>query len=71
MLFTFPQMIERASADATLYPGDVLAAGRWVWLSAQPCAEEVLGPWLQPHDRVDLEVTGLGVLRNTIQPLML
>ncbi len=72
MLFTFPQMIERASADATLYPGDVLASGAVGSGSLLSLgAEESLGRWLQPHDRVDLEVTGLGVLRNTIQPLML
>ncbi len=71
MFFTFAQMIERASADATLYPGDVLASGAVGSGSLLSLgAEEALGRWLQPHDRVDLEVTGLGVLRNTIQPLV-
>lgn len=65
--FTFAQMIERASADTMLYPGDVLgsgAVGGGSLLSLGP--EETLGRWLQPGDRVDLEVEGLGVLRNTI-----
>jgi fumarylacetoacetate (FAA) hydrolase len=67
--FTFAQMIERASADAWLFPGDVLASGavdNGSLLSLG--AEETLGRWLQTGDVVDLEVEGLGVLRNTVAP---
>ncbi len=67
MHFTFPQMIERASADATLYPGDVLASGAAAYGSLLSIgAEEVFGRWLQTGDVIDLEVEGLGVLRSVI-----
>jgi fumarylacetoacetate (FAA) hydrolase len=67
MHFSFAQMIERASADAMLYPGDVLASGAVGGGSLLSMgAEETLGRWLQPGDRVDLEVEVLGVLRNTV-----
>lgn len=70
--FTFPQMIERASADVTLYPGDVFGSGAVPGGSLLDVgAEETLGRWLQPGDVVDLEVELLGVLRNTIvEPLL-
>ena len=65
--FTFAQMIERASADATLYPGDVLASGAVNGGSLLSLGgEEFFGRWLQVGDVVDLEVEGLGVLRNSV-----
>lgn len=67
MHYSFAQMIEHASTDVTLHPGDILASG------AVGCGSllglgvtESLGRWLQPGDTVDLEVEGLGVLRNVI-----
>ena len=67
--FTCAQMIERASANTMLYPGDVLGSGAVGGGSLLSLgAEETLGRWLQPGDRIDLEVEGLGVLRNTIVP---
>ncbi|MFC1959948.1 fumarylacetoacetate hydrolase family protein [Chloroflexota bacterium] len=67
MHFTFAQMIEYASTDAMLYPGDILASGAVPGGSLLSIgAEEMLGRWLQPGDVVDLEATGLGVLRNTV-----
>ncbi|MBN3527278.1 fumarylacetoacetate hydrolase family protein [Paenibacillus apiarius] len=63
--YPFGEMIARASADATLYPGDIIGSGT----VGTGCILE-LGTeahrWLEPGDVVDLEVTGLGVLRNTI-----
>lgn len=65
--YTFAQMIEQASADTMLYPGDVLGSGAVGGGSLLSLgAEETLGRWLQPGDQIDLEVEGLGVLRNTI-----
>lgn len=67
MHFTFAQMIAYASADVTLYPGDVLASGAVDSGSLMSIgAEETFGRWLQDGDTVDLEVEMLGVLRNTI-----
>jgi fumarylacetoacetate (FAA) hydrolase len=63
--YTFGQIIARASQDCTLYPGDVIATGT----VGTGCLFEQThgqGPWLEPDDIIELEVTGLGVLRNRI-----
>jgi len=63
--YTFAQMIARASRDASLYPGDILGSGT----VGSGCLLELTGgqgPWLAEGDQVELEVTGLGVLRNQI-----
>lgn len=59
--WTFPQMIAHVSREETLYPGDILASGTVGF----GCGLE-LERWLQPGDTVELEITGLGVLRNRI-----
>jgi fumarylacetoacetate (FAA) hydrolase len=63
--FDFGQIIARASAGVWLYPGDVLGSGT----VGGGCLLELTraqGPYLQPEDEVELEVEGLGVLRNRI-----
>ena len=63
--FTFAQMIERASADVWLYPGDVIGSGT----VGTGCLLELTkgqGPWLQPGDVVELEIERLGVMRNEV-----
>lgn len=65
--YTFAQMIARASRDATLYPGDVLGSGT----VGTGCLLELTGgqgPWLEPYDEVELEIAGLGILKNRIIP---
>jgi fumarylacetoacetate (FAA) hydrolase len=65
--YTFAQMIARASRDAALYPGDVLGSGT----VGSGCLLELTagqGPWLEPGDLVELEVAGLGALKNQIIP---
>ncbi|HRP57932.1 fumarylacetoacetate hydrolase family protein [Agriterribacter sp.] len=73
MSWTFAELIERASYGATLYPGDVIGSGT----VGRGCLLELNGTarrespghkeqWLQPGDKVALEVTGLGKLCNTI-----
>ncbi|WP_376797546.1 fumarylacetoacetate hydrolase family protein [Thermogemmatispora sp.] len=63
--YTFPQMIERASQHVRLRPGDILGSGT----CGGGCLLE-LGQerhrWLTVGDVVELEVAGLGLLRNTI-----
>ena len=63
--FSFGQMIERASANVQLLPGDVIGSGT----VGTGCILE-LGPenvpWLEPGDVVELEIERLGVLRNTV-----
>lgn len=66
--FTFAQMIERASADAMLYAGDVIGSGT----VGTGCLLELGGEksqlqrWLDVGDVVELEIDGLGILRNTV-----
>jgi 2-keto-4-pentenoate hydratase/2-oxohepta-3-ene-1,7-dioic acid hydratase in catechol pathway len=63
--YTFADMIERASKDVTLYPGEVIGSGT----VGTGCILE-LGTethrWLQAGDEVELEIEGLGVLRNKV-----
>ncbi|HEU4328866.1 MAG TPA: fumarylacetoacetate hydrolase family protein [Roseiflexaceae bacterium] len=63
--YTFGQMIARASQDVTLYPGDVIGSGT----VGTGCLLELTagaGPWLEEGDVVELEVEGLGLLRNRV-----
>lgn len=63
--YTFAEMIARASADCTLYPGEVIGSGT----VGTGCIMEIGSeqyPWLQPGDVVEFEVERLGILRNQI-----
>jgi 2-keto-4-pentenoate hydratase/2-oxohepta-3-ene-1,7-dioic acid hydratase in catechol pathway len=59
--WTFEQMIAYVSKEETLYPGDILGSGTVGF----GCGLE-LDRWLQPNDVVELEIDGLGVLRNQV-----
>ncbi len=66
MYYRFADLIAHASRDVTLYPGDVLGSGT----VGGGCLLELTqgyGPWLARGDVVELEITGLGVLRNSIE----
>jgi fumarylacetoacetate (FAA) hydrolase len=75
MDWTFEEIIERASYGTYLYPGDVIGSGT----VGTGCFLELNGTgmlndpknfkpqWLQENDVVDMEVTGLGRLSNTIR----
>ncbi len=63
--YSFPQMIAYASRNARLRAGDVLGSGT----VGTGCIREVgieVQPWLQRGDVVELEIDGIGVLRNRI-----
>ncbi len=73
MDWTFAELIERASYGCDVLPGDVIGSGT----VGTGCFLELNGTgllndpnyktqWLQPGDIVEMEVTGLGVLSNTI-----
>jgi fumarylacetoacetate (FAA) hydrolase len=63
--YSFPQMIAWASRNARLRVGDVLGSGT----VGTGCILELgteIHPWLQRGDVVELEIDGIGVLRNRI-----
>jgi fumarylacetoacetate (FAA) hydrolase len=73
MDWTFAEIIERSSYGVTLYPGDVIGSGT----VGTGCFLELNGTgklndpeypeqWLKAGDVVDMEITGLGILSNTI-----
>lgn len=61
MYWKFPQIVAYISRHETLYPGDFIGSGT----IANGCGDE-LERWIKPGDVVELEVEGLGILRNTI-----
>ena len=56
MVFDIPSIIEYISHVMTLEPGDLILTG----------TPEGVGP-LHPGDVVEVEIPGIGVLRNTVQ----
>lgn len=74
MSWTFAEIIERASYGCTLHPGDIIGSGT----VGTGCFLELNGTgkfnnpdyeeqWLQPGDEVEMEIKGLGILKNTIE----
>jgi 2-keto-4-pentenoate hydratase/2-oxohepta-3-ene-1,7-dioic acid hydratase in catechol pathway len=61
MRFDFSQIIAHLSKEQTLMPGDVLGSGT----VGRGCGLE-LDRWIQRGDLVELEVEGIGVLRNRV-----
>jgi 2-keto-4-pentenoate hydratase/2-oxohepta-3-ene-1,7-dioic acid hydratase in catechol pathway len=61
MRHTFDDIVSHASADETFYPGEILGSGT----VGGGCGNE-LGRFMKHGDVVELEVSGLGVLRNRI-----
>ncbi len=73
MEWTFAEIIERASYGVQLYPGDIIGSGT----VGTGCFLELNGTgklndpnyeeqWLKEGDEIELEVEGLGILKNTI-----
>ena len=61
MHHSFADMVVYASQDQTVHPGEVFGSG-----TAAGGSGLELDRWLQEGDVVELEVEGIGVLRNTI-----
>jgi 2-keto-4-pentenoate hydratase/2-oxohepta-3-ene-1,7-dioic acid hydratase in catechol pathway len=59
--FSFAEVLARASLDETVYPGEFFALGT----VGGGCGLE-LDRWIQPGDVVELEASGVGVLRNPV-----
>jgi 2-keto-4-pentenoate hydratase/2-oxohepta-3-ene-1,7-dioic acid hydratase in catechol pathway len=66
VFYNFEQMIERASENnVNLMPGDILGSGTVGWGSLIENNFTVHRP-LEPGDVVELEIEGIGVLRNKV-----
>lgn len=61
MRHSFADCIAFVSRDETLYPGDVFGSGT----AGNGCGFET-GRYLEPGDVIELEIEGIGILRNTI-----
>lgn len=73
MDWTFAEIIQRASYGVDLYPGDIIGSGT----VGTGCFLELNGTgklnnpayqerWLNDGDEIELEVDGIGILKNTI-----
>ena len=78
MNWTFAEIIERASYGVRIFPGDVIGSGtvgtgcylelNGTWaLEAKEKGNDFKPIWLQDGDEIELEITGLGALKNTIR----
>lgn len=61
MYWSFEQIIAYISRFETLYPGDFIGSGT----VENGCGDE-MERWIKPGDVVELEVEGIGILKNTI-----
>ena len=74
MDWTFAEIIERCSYGVDILPGDVIGSGTvgtgcFLELNGTGLLNdpEYKSQWLQPGDIVEMEITGLGRLTNTIR----
>jgi fumarylacetoacetate (FAA) hydrolase len=64
--FSFGQMIERASADVRLRPGDLIGSGTVGTGCLLEIRDEQLGRYLEPGDTVTLAIERLGELTSPV-----
>jgi 2-keto-4-pentenoate hydratase/2-oxohepta-3-ene-1,7-dioic acid hydratase in catechol pathway len=64
MHWSFEDLIAWISRSETIYPGEFLGSGT----VGNGCGLEQMR-FLEPNDTVELEVEGIGILRNTIRKL--
>jgi fumarylacetoacetate (FAA) hydrolase len=63
MHFSWEEIVAQAARNTVLKPGDVLGSGT---VGTGCILEHGDGRWLRPGDVVELEVEGIGTLRNRI-----
>ncbi|WP_129689061.1 fumarylacetoacetate hydrolase family protein [Gottfriedia acidiceleris] len=66
IFYSVPELISHASKNVTLYPGDVIGSGTVGTGCILELGEEK-HRWLEDGDVVELSITGLGTLRNTVR----
>jgi fumarylacetoacetate (FAA) hydrolase len=65
MYHSWEAIVEHAARNTVLHAGDILGSGT---VGTGSILEHGDGRWLQPGDVVELEVEGIGTLRNTVGP---
>jgi len=65
MTHKFPRILEYISQEEYVYPGDFIASGT---CDHGTCLTSTLQRWLQVGDVVELDVEGIGVIRNEVVP---
>jgi 2-keto-4-pentenoate hydratase/2-oxohepta-3-ene-1,7-dioic acid hydratase in catechol pathway len=69
MHHSFGAMLERAAQDSRIVPGDVIASGTVGGGSISEAVRKGYpARWLQPGDLVEIDVEGVGALRNRLGP---
>jgi fumarylacetoacetate (FAA) hydrolase len=63
--YSWQEMLAHAARNTELRPGDVIGSGT---VGSGCILEHGDGRWLVPGDEVELEVAGIGVLRNRVAP---
>jgi fumarylacetoacetate (FAA) hydrolase len=66
MYFSWPTIIEHASRDTAVYPGDLISSGTVGGGCILEIGPDKTGGWLKGGDVVELEIERLGVLRTSI-----
>jgi len=64
--FSFGQMVERASADVRMRPGDLVGSGTVGTGCLLEVRDQTLGRYLEPGDRVTLAIERLGELTSPV-----
>jgi fumarylacetoacetate (FAA) hydrolase len=64
--FSFGEMLDRASADVHLRPGDLIGSGTVGTGCLLEVKDSTLGRWLEPGDEVVLAIDRLGELRSPV-----
>ena len=65
MYHKFPRIIEWISQEEWLYPGDFIASGT---CDHGTCQMSTLKRWLEVGDVLEIEIVGIGVIRNEVVP---
>ena len=65
MSWSFEELIEYISRSETLYPGEFMGSGTCSGAQGRGCGLE-MGRYIKAGDVVELEVEGIGILRNRI-----
>ena len=65
MFWSWDALVAQAGRNTVLRPGDIVGSGT---VGTGCILEHGDGRWLQPGDVVELEVEGIGVLRNRVGP---